>query len=359
MCKKETRLLRDNLSEVVLDNKWMLMQLLTIGPIIFAVLVAIGFFLAALKPMRLLYSLLFLMLLGIRYLFRKAATHRSVLSGLYLICGVYYLFLLYLSVFDSPDAKGASIIALLCLMPLVIVDRSCRINLCMAFLCSLYLLLSFLHKSLSLAIVDTVNGVAFTIFGILIGGHMRSVKLMRYDLKRLADIHQYVDPLSGLYNRWKMYETLSHSGAEEHAVKGMLMLDVDMFKQFNDRYGHRAGDECLRGIGSCCLEMSQDHPGLEFYRYGGEEFVGFYRGPLNLEALAEDLRIRVMDLRIPFEGSPHGLLTVSVGFACAPPGGGCCYEPLIDQADKALYQAKEQGRNRVVGYAAAPKERSC
>ncbi|NCB31597.1 MAG: GGDEF domain-containing protein, partial [Clostridia bacterium] len=222
--------------------------------------------------------------------------------------------------------------------------------LCMVLLCSVFVLISYFYKSPELAMADAVNGIAVTIFGILLGGHMRTVKLMRYDLKRLADIHQYIDPLSGLYNRWKMYETLAHTGMAEKLLVGVLMLDVDLFKQFNDTYGHLAGDACLRKLGACCMDMGGTYPMLEFYRYGGEEIVAFCMAPADLEAAAEELRDRVMEQHIPFASSPYGQVTVSIGFAYAPPGVDFGYELLVGRADKALYIAKAQGRNKVMGY---------
>jgi two-component system, cell cycle response regulator len=126
-----------------------------------------------------------------------------------------------------------------------------------------------------------------------------------------------------------------------------LMLDVDHFKQINDRYGHVAGDDVLREVATVIRESTRAEDLVA--RYGGEEFV--IALPVSLASLAvrRAERIRVeLAARTIVAGSHHVRLTASVGLSFNPPGWPRNERALIVSADQALYQAKAGGRNRVV-----------
>jgi diguanylate cyclase (GGDEF)-like protein len=126
------------------------------------------------------------------------------------------------------------------------------------------------------------------------------------------------------------------------------MLDIDHFKRLNDEHGHRVGDVTLQKVASLLQNCIRD--GDRIYRYGGEEFViAFMDANLQeAESLAE--RLRKATESMPFSGlgaEPVGPVTVSIGLA-ARPTHGTDMQALIDLADKAMYKAKDAGRNRVV-----------
>jgi diguanylate cyclase (GGDEF)-like protein len=148
---------------------------------------------------------------------------------------------------------------------------------------------------------------------------------------------------------------LAARGANEKAA--ILMLDLDHFKEFNDRFGHPAGDEALR-VFAHLLQSSIREPDVAA-RYGGEEFAVYLAGAGAVEAaeVAERIRERTETTIIPLAPGITGRLTVSIGFAVAP-GDGNERVLLLKAADDALYRAKLAGRNRVVGRApiqTAPK----
>jgi diguanylate cyclase (GGDEF)-like protein len=134
----------------------------------------------------------------------------------------------------------------------------------------------------------------------------------------------------------------------------VLLLDADHFKLFNDRYGHPAGDGCLRAIAAQLVAVAR-RPADLAARYGGEEFLLLM--PLTDRAgalwVAERVRKCVLDLAIPHDASPAcSVVTVSIGAATAwpkdPGNGPKTVSALLSAADTALYQAKSGGRNRVV-----------
>lgn len=173
----------------------------------------------------------------------------------------------------------------------------------------------------------------------LLGQRLAEINQLQESLKEQA----FRDPLTGVYNRWLLIETLEREFArarrEGHEVC-LVMLDCDHFKRLNDAHGHRAGDQVLRKVGELLLSTSRrgDFP----CRYGGEEFLAVL--PL---ATLSDGQARAEKWRQSIEEEQVEMgVTVSVGVACFPTHGETP-DAVLDQVDKALYQAKERGRNRV------------
>jgi diguanylate cyclase (GGDEF)-like protein len=166
------------------------------------------------------------------------------------------------------------------------------------------------------------------------------------------------DPLTGLFNRRQFESDLDSAWSEAALAAGpvaMLMLDVDFFKRYNDTYGHPAGDACLIRVSQAIARMAKVHGGIAA-RLGGEEFGLLLPGRTVDEAVAvgEALCRKVKSARIEHRASavsPH--VTVSVGAAHSWPAQGGGKQMLIDAADRALYQAKEVGRDRCCGSSAA------
>jgi diguanylate cyclase (GGDEF)-like protein len=126
------------------------------------------------------------------------------------------------------------------------------------------------------------------------------------------------------------------------------MLDIDHFKRFNDDFGHRVGDVTLQKVASLLNNCIRN--GDRIYRYGGEEFVVVFMDASLPEAESLAERLRSATESMPFSGlsmEPVGPVTVSIGLAARPVHGNDI-QALIDLADKAMYEAKEAGRNRVV-----------
>jgi diguanylate cyclase (GGDEF)-like protein/PAS domain S-box-containing protein len=161
------------------------------------------------------------------------------------------------------------------------------------------------------------------------------------------------DGLTGLANR----RTFNDSLAREHrrALRdrtrlALIMIDVDWFKAFNDRYGHPAGDECLKRV-SRAIENTLPRPGDMVARYGGEEFAVLLPNTdeIGAAAMADRIRRAVLALAIEHDASPAKVATISAGVAAwAPNSLDTGLEALTKDADKALYRAKHNGRNAVV-----------
>jgi diguanylate cyclase (GGDEF)-like protein len=159
------------------------------------------------------------------------------------------------------------------------------------------------------------------------------------------------DALTGVANRRCFDDTLAVSWQEARrtgSALGLIMIDIDHFKQYNDFYGHQSGDECLRRVAEQLRGAARTSDVVA--RYGGEEFAVILPGAtigMAAEA-AERLREAVIAMHVRHEGMGGGAtLTISLGVASAVPGADPSSRQLIEVADRRLYSAKLAGRNRV------------
>ena len=158
------------------------------------------------------------------------------------------------------------------------------------------------------------------------------------------------DPLTGLYNRRFLEEFLEReiiAAIRKDRTIGILMLDVDHFKRFNDKFGHNAGDAVLRALADTLRHAIR---GSDMAcRLGGEEFVVLL--PEASEAgtvgRAKSLLELVSGLQVSHEGKLLGAITISIGVACVPKHGNTAGK-VMEAADKALYAAKGAGRNTII-----------
>ena len=190
---------------------------------------------------------------------------------------------------------------------------------------------------------------------------MASKLAMREEELRIANEHleelASLDGLTGLANRRAFDRQIEHdwhAALDRHEPLALMMVDIDHFKPFNDRYGHVAGDTCLRAVAETLSLVTLEETVL-VARYGGEEFALLLPG-LSLEratALADEARRAVEDLCINHSESPCGHVTISIGVEAIVPDRYLYPAGLIEAADNALYDAKRRGRNTVVAHVRA------
>lgn len=268
---------------------------------------------------------------------------RFTLPGLYAAFSVLFLMSIYLSVVHSPHMRATILLGGFVVMPLSFIDRPWRIRLFLLFWLAAHTALAFYLKP-RYALDDTINCVCSGVLGCYLGESMVRDRLESFEARRLLVIEKETDVLTGLYNRRKLFETLAQLETEgAQRPTGAFMLDIDHFKEFNDNYGHAAGDECLGYVGRVQAKFAQNFR-MRFYRYGGEEFVAlaYGYGEKELLSIADSLRIAVQSDEV----SGHRV-TVSIGVAYC--GDQACrnYENVIARADEAAYAAKRAGRNAV------------
>ncbi|NNM69997.1 MAG: diguanylate cyclase [Gallionella sp.] len=182
--------------------------------------------------------------------------------------------------------------------------------------------------------------------------HLRQSKLALQNANHQLSILALTDSLTGIGNRRyfdEQFQSLLSMAQRGKAPLAVLMIDLDHFKRYNDLYGHQAGDDCLRQVGGCIADSFQ-RPGDCAARYGGEEFAVISIGMSadELQQHAQQLCDKVRALNLAHLDSPCGVVTVSVGGVARIPTRDTLVVSLLKAADKALYQAKQRGRNRVV-----------
>jgi len=166
------------------------------------------------------------------------------------------------------------------------------------------------------------------------------------ELTQLSNRRHFNDYLN---QEWKRLFSLTSYTTGYPQALSLILADVDYFKLYNDTYGHLKGDRCLQSVAQA-MKQVVNHPGSLVARYGGEEFAIILPNASSDYALqvAELIRLQVETLKLPHAQSQvNPYVTVSLGVACRFPDSDLSPEDLISSADRALYCAKQQGRNSV------------
>jgi diguanylate cyclase (GGDEF)-like protein len=178
---------------------------------------------------------------------------------------------------------------------------------------------------------------------------------LHLELKRYRDHLEAlstIDGLTGIANRRKFDETIENEwrrARRNQSLLSLIMMDIDLFKAYNDHYGHLAGDECLQRLAGRINGLCR-RPADLLARYGGEEFV-MLLPDMDTEGgvlMANNIQKNVAQLRIPHEYSEVAdYVTLSIGVATRIPGGNQTQFDLIHTSDSLLYSAKRGGRNQI------------
>lgn len=319
-------------------NQHMLALLFTVGAVMMIIPLASVPFSKTKGPLVPLYIAVIICFALLALVAKLPALKRYTLLALYIGFSIFFISSIYLSVFHSPHTRATILIGVLCLVPLSFIDRPLRMNLFIAFWVILHTILAVVFKP-RYAFDDAVNTFAFAILGCFFGNHTILIQVRGYEIQRLLTIEGETDSLTGLYNRRKLFETLEN---RKTAISGIFMIDIDLFKNYNEQYGHLKADEAMKAL----ARTLQAEEMITFYRYGGEEFVGLCPQGLTKEELharAEALREAIAEMHL--DGPPN---TVSIGVALSGDTERLSYESIIEHADRAVFAAKQQGRNRVV-----------
>jgi len=220
-------------------------------------------------------------------------------------------------------------------------------------------------KDIPIIFITALNDADDEYFGFKLGGvdyitkpfnpKIVQVRVANYlRLKRKTDLLEklsFIDGLTEIHNRRRFDETIEKEWAaarRNQTFISLILIDIDFFKQFNDKYGHAEGDRCLRRVAES-LKKTLKRPSDFVARYGGEEFVVVLLDTdiPGAEIIAEKLRVNIESLNITHEESTIStVVTISLGIAVSKPLKNVSYNALIEAADKCLYESKNQGRNQ-------------
>ncbi|WP_440466394.1 diguanylate cyclase domain-containing protein [Pseudomonas sp. YH-1] len=191
---------------------------------------------------------------------------------------------------------------------------------------------------------------AVIVLAVIARRHMRRRDRQEDELRVAAS----TDPLTGLKNRRSFDLRAAHEWSRYQrsgAALSVMLMDIDQFKAYNDHYGHPAGDAALKTVAQVIAEWTR-RPADFAARFGGEEFVVLLGDSDETSALelAEQIRSSLQALAVPHQYGPLGVVTLSIGVASTSHFSPANWAELVQAADSALYQAKNGGRNRVVGF---------
>jgi diguanylate cyclase (GGDEF)-like protein len=198
-----------------------------------------------------------------------------------------------------------------------------------------------------------VDFVAKPVNGITLRNRIKAhltLKLQTDLLRRMS----FVDGLTGLYNRHLLEDVMAKLISDVNRSKqtlSIMMLDVDWFKDYNDTYGHIAGDECLKSLAGVINESLQRPIDLAI-RYGGEEFLCLLpdTDQQGVEFIANVMLKSVQNLAIKHKLSEFKIVTISIGIHTICSNKNASFDDVLAKADEALYAAKQLGRNRFSTY---------
>lgn len=205
-----------------------------------------------------------------------------------------------------------------------------------------------LVQELNFGLIISLNSYGLTAFSFLTLGACLHLLYTKSSLELQADLER--DPLTGAFNRRSMenkleieFDRCSRTGAPLSVV----MLDIDFFKKVNDTLGHVSGDLAIKHVAEVARNQLRAYDAL--YRYGGEEFLICLPDTNSIDAFSMAERVRKEVERSTIENLPDLRLTISLGIATSAGNSDCKHDwkQLVEDADKALYQSKQQGRNRV------------
>lgn len=283
---------------------------------------------------------------------RRSEPSYPVVQGLSILMVVAVLgFAICICLFPYPDRPSIFFPLAYMLVSVLFTMPLWQIALTLTAETGLYMALALRIKTPDALAYDVSGAVTTWLLGFFFLYWVNDLRLRDGEIRLELEHISRTDPLTGLLNRRAMEDNMVR-GYRRCQKGGMsvavVMLDIDDFKQFNDRFGHPAGDRCLMELGRVLNRFAEEQ-GVFVARYGGEEFIFSLPGSTGAEGVraGEELleRIRQEELCAP-DGVP---ITLSVGVAAEIPTGEGTFAALVERADAALYRAKARGKNCVAG----------
>lgn len=287
-------------------------------------------------------------------LYRKKSDFPSRLIGMLCLLFIHLLllFAMALGLLSFPGQVGYFFPVLsICAFALFIMPLW-RVFLIQLAFYTLYLYLSFLSKPLFVFQIEVYLCATSLIMGFAVARNAFGLQLSEGRAKYHLRVMGLTDALTGLPNRYSL-KNYMQTACNQPNCSGLwvYMVDIDDFKQYNDHFGHQAGDDCLRDVSQSLSFVARQHGAL-ICRYGGEEFIVVLKGAGAAQAMdmAEQLRKVVEHRALENPKSPVGHITVSIGMDTCQHRVCPDWQQAINRADKAMYAAKSQGKNRVCLY---------
>ena len=279
----------------------------------------------------------------------ESRSHKAILVYTYATVLTLYALTICLGPISDTHQLSMTFLVLLFAMPILIADAPVRIAIVSVIASAVFVLASYLNKEPALFVYDAINCATFLAASIVVEFNVQKMRLNLFMKLKQTEHERDTD---GLTNVWakKSGEQRVRDRIEQHpnAPGTLVLMDIDDFKQVNDKHGHDHGDLVLRTVGTVLNESFRKDDIL--VRFGGDEFMFYLSGVDTYQ----EVRDCVRRIRASLEEESEALLereTISCSFGAAfYPENGEEYADLLRRADKALYLAKNLGKNKLRFY---------
>ncbi len=279
----------------------------------------------------------------------KICNRKYIIGAIYIVYSIAFVYAFIISGLMVPNDKTVSFILIIFMVSTLYLDYGWRIHLFMTISTIVYVVAISYYKTPYAFKSEMENSYTVLFLLFIIGTIVRNARVDGFVTQHTLHKYAYLDQLTAVSNRRRLFEDFAEfeEGKDKTRVTAITLLDVDKFKLYNDTYGHSMGDDCLREIGKC-LNKLEEYKNIRCYRYGGEEFAIIF---IDMEEDEIKLKVSefmnmVLELKHEHKSSEHKIVTVSVGTAFMPKEEKPRFALGLSVADKALYRAKETGRNR-------------
>lgn len=340
-------LVKNNAEPIFLHNTNMFKTFILVGIISMLIPILISPFSESKSRLIPIYLGSIILFILVFLMFQIKPFKEKPVLGIYLVFTGAFLFSIYMSVVNSPEQRATIILGLFCIFPLCLIDKPLRVDLFSIGVYLVHTALAFIFKGSVLGLDDAVNCLCFLTLGIVVGNQMIKTRVEAFETKRQLILEKETDELTGLKNRRKLFQLIGEYRVDDsNAPSSVIMIDIDDFKEYNDQFGHVAGDQLLNQFGKTLLFYEEKY-NVQFFRYGGEEFTGFAWG-----YTLSELQSILLELKVSINGMTNCCqkVSVSIGITDSETKKFKNYEKYIELADKALYRAKAEGKNRIVCY---------
>ena len=255
---------------------------------------------------------------------------------------IWYALTAYLSLYRFSDRPAGTLLIYFVVAPLLFIDKSYKINVYMTTLFLLHLIIAYQIKGPELASIDLINTSSSVLIGMMFGRLFLVSRLENFEIEKQLIIEKETDFLTGLFNRRKLFEHYEMIQSLDRKLF-IMMMDIDEFKDYNDTFGHISGDTTLINFSNLLKDIHKEYP-IYFYRFGGEEFIGVsteVSKDIFLD-IAEKIRVQTPKIKMPDRP-----ITVSIGVTSCSNVKDKHVDQVLELVDKALYEAKRQGKNKV------------
>lgn len=272
-----------------------------------------------------------------------AKKHPKIILFLcYISLFILFCYGIVLGTYIQADANSVTFCVLLFLLPLVFIDKTYRMNILLTLVTLIFCICAYIFKEEKLAHIDIGNALSFFFVSLTISSTLTNAKINDIIAKETFEKERDVDSLTTLYNKEATIKKITKYLDNKNTGGALVMLDIDDFKGLNDTCGHYCGDTILKILGQNIKETftNQDILG----RFGGDEFVLFIKN-INSKKEIEEKIIELFEKNNKTMINPKTKKSINISVGIIISSSCNTYEELFKEADKALYDVKNHGKN--------------